>query len=155
MLAPAPPTEGRQRRRGSTHLMTREEIQLRILRLLQDNPQLSQRDLAAELGVSVGRTHYCLKALVSKGWVKAGNFAKSSQKRSYLYKLTPTGIVEKAAITQRFLQRKMAEHAALVEEIELLQRELETNAAGAAFEASSQDTEAEQPAAYGPNSKQT
>ncbi|WP_421620849.1 MarR family EPS-associated transcriptional regulator [Alkalilimnicola ehrlichii] len=104
--------------------MTREEIQLRILRLLQDNPRLSQRDLAAELGVSVGSTHYCLRALVNKGWVKASNFAKSTRKTRYLYQLTPSGITHKAALTRRFLQRKREEYRAIQTEIAELEQEL-------------------------------
>ena len=104
--------------------MTRDEIQLRILRLLQDNPHLSQRDLAAELGVSVGSTHYCLKALIDKGCVKAQNFARSQRKTHYLYQLTPTGITQKAALTKRFLQRKREEYAAIRAEIAELEKEL-------------------------------
>lgn len=104
--------------------MHREEIQYRILRLLQDNPHLSQRDLAAELGVSVGSTHYCLKALIDKGWVKAQNFARSSRKTRYLYKLTPSGITQKVALTQRFLQRKREEYSTIKAEIQELEREL-------------------------------
>ncbi|SEL05499.1 MarR family EPS-associated transcriptional regulator [Ectothiorhodospira marina] len=104
--------------------MQREDIQYRLLRLLQDNPQLTQRDLAAELGVSVGSTHYSLKALIDKGWVKANNFAQSGQKQRYLYQLTPTGITRKARLTREFLQRKRAEHEAIRQEIEALEAEL-------------------------------
>ncbi|ABI57656.1 transcriptional regulator, AsnC family [Alkalilimnicola ehrlichii MLHE-1] len=122
-MPPHRPCEPPKGARQST-TMTREEIQFRILRLLQDNPQLSQRDLAAELGVSVGSTHYCLRALVDKGWVKANNFAKSTRKTRYLYQLTPSGIAEKAALTRRFLKRKREEYQAIRAEIAELEKDL-------------------------------
>lgn len=100
------------------------ETRFRLLRVLHRNPDLSQRDLARELGVSLGKTNYCLKALVERGWVKAGNFGRSKQKHRYLYQLTPSGVAEKARITSRFLKRKLAEHEALTKEIELLREEV-------------------------------
>lgn len=100
------------------------ETRFRLLRALESNPEISQRALAEELGVSLGKTNYCLKALIEKGWVKAGNFGRSRQKHRYLYQLTPTGLAEKARITQRFLKRKLMEHEALSREIDQIRREL-------------------------------
>ncbi|RLK48379.1 AsnC family transcriptional regulator [Alkalispirillum mobile] len=105
--------------------MTRDEIQLIILHLLKQNPNLSQRDLAGELGISLGRAHYCLRALIEKGWVKAINFSRSPTKRRYLYQLTPSGLSEKAHRTRKFLAKKRADYEALREEIKTLEREIE------------------------------
>jgi len=93
------------------------------LKALQDNPAATQRALAKEVGINVSTIHFCLKALVEKGWIKTSNFSKSTNKLSYAYLLTPTGMSEKAELTRRFLQRKMAEYNKLREEIEALQRE--------------------------------
>lgn len=93
------------------------------LKLLQDNPGITQRSLAKEVGINVSSINFCLKALVEKGWIKMGNFSKNPDKLSYAYLLTPTGMAEKAALTRRFLQRKMAEYEKLKAEIEDLQRE--------------------------------
>ena len=101
----------------------REDAQFRILRLLQDNPEMSQRDLARAVGVSTGGIHYVLNALLDKGLIKLGNFTAAEDKRRYAYVLTPKGISEKAALTQRFLARKREEYAALKEEIEALEQE--------------------------------
>ena len=101
----------------------REDVQFRILRLLQDNPEMSQRELAKEVGVSTGGIHYVLSALLDKGLLKLGNFTSAKDKRRYAYVLTPNGLSEKAALTQRFLTRKRAEYAALKEEIEALEQE--------------------------------
>ena len=95
------------------------------LKLLQDNPGMTQRSLAKEVGVNVSSINFCLKALVEKGWIKMGNFGRNPDKLSYAYLLTPTGMAEKAALTRRFLQRKMAEYEKLREEIEALQLEEE------------------------------
>lgn len=93
------------------------------LKLLQENPGVTQRTLAKEVGINVSTINFCLKALVEKGWIKLGNFSKNPDKLSYAYLLTPTGVAEKAALTRRFLQRKMAEYEKLREEIEALQLE--------------------------------
>lgn len=103
-----------------------EDTYFRVMRILQDNPDLTQRELAKKLGISVGGLNYCLKALMEKGLVKMKNFANSKNKFGYVYVLTPTGMAEKAAITQRFLQRKMDEYEALEAEIEALRSEVET-----------------------------
>ena len=100
-----------------------EDVRFRVLRLLHDNPELSQRDLAEAVGISNGSAHYLMSALLDKGLIKLGNFTTAQDKRRYAYILTPTGIAEKAAMTKRFLVRKLAEYEALRAEIELLQRE--------------------------------
>ena len=94
------------------------EIHLRVLREIERNPEITQRELADELGVSLGKANYCLKALIDKGFVKARNFKNSDHKRAYLYVLTPRGIEEKSRISVSFLQRKMEEFEALRTEIE-------------------------------------
>ncbi len=101
-----------------------EEIHFRIMRILQDNPDLTQRELADMLGMSVGGVNYCLNALITKGFVKMGNFQKSKNKFKYVYLLTPQGIAEKVVMTSRFLTRKMEEYDALKVEIEALRAEV-------------------------------
>ena len=100
-----------------------DETRYRILRLLEADPNASQRKMAGELGISVGRVNYCLQALIERGLVKAKNFRNSANKRAYLYLLTPRGIEEKATVTARFLRIKLAEYEALKRELEELQRE--------------------------------
>ena len=107
--------------------MPQDELTLRVMRALEENPNTSQRELAKQLGVSLGGVNYCLKALVDIGWIKAGNFARNQDKRVYAYLLTPKGISEKAALTARFLRRKMGEYEALKAEIEQLRSELESD----------------------------
>ena len=104
-------------------------MRFRILRLLEENPEMSQRDLARAVGVSVGSAHYVLNALVEKGFVKLANFTAAEDKRRYAYILTRKGIGEKAAMTRSFLQRKRAEYEALRSEIEGLEAELGKGAA--------------------------
>ncbi|WP_370213828.1 MarR family EPS-associated transcriptional regulator [Roseovarius sp.] len=103
----------------------REDTHFRVLRLLQENPEMSQRELAEAVGVSVGGIHYVLNALIDKGLVKLGNFTAAEDKRRYAYALTPKGIARKAALTRAFLVRKMAEYEALRNEIELIRVELD------------------------------
>lgn len=100
-----------------------DEAHLQVLRALQDNPKMSQRALSAALGISLGKTNYCLKALIEAGWVKARNFRNSTNKLAYAYVLTPTGAEAKARLTIRFLQSKSAEFEALKAEIAELRRE--------------------------------
>ena len=107
-----------------------QETHLKVLRHLEDNPSVTQRELAEALGISLGKTNYCMKALISKGMVKAKNFKNSANKRAYLYILTPKGIEAKARISVRFLQRKVEEYEALKIEIEQLKTELASNEAG-------------------------
>jgi EPS-associated MarR family transcriptional regulator len=101
-----------------------EDVHFRVLRLLQENPEWSQRELANAVGISNGGVHYVLNALVEKGLVKLGNFTSSQDKRRYAYVLTPKGIAERATLTRRFLARKMAEYEALRAEIDTLREEL-------------------------------
>lgn len=100
-----------------------EDVHFRVIRLLQENPEISQRELARAVGISVGGAHYVLSALLEKGLIKLGNFTAAEDKRRYAYVLTPKGIAEKAAISKRFLARKLAEYEALRDEIKSLQRE--------------------------------
>ena len=104
--------------------MLSEDIRYKLLRLLAEEPQISQRELAARLGVSVGKTNYCLSALIEKGLVKINNFRRANNKLAYAYLLTPRGIEEKARVTVSFLQRKVREYGALKDEIEALRREV-------------------------------
>ena len=97
-----------------------DELHYKLLKILQDNPDLNQRELAREVGISLGKTNYCLRALIEKGWVKAASFRRSSNKLAYAYLLTPSGVEEKVKATVYFLRRKMAEYQALEKEIEQL-----------------------------------
>jgi EPS-associated MarR family transcriptional regulator len=106
---------------ASKHPQDVEDLHFRVLKLLQDHPDLSQRELADKLGVSNGKLHYCLKALIEKGLVKLGNFAQSRHHLGYAYLLTPAGIAQKAGMTSLFLKRKMAEYEALKTEIAALE----------------------------------
>jgi EPS-associated MarR family transcriptional regulator len=106
-----------------------DEYRYRILKLLEADPHASQRRIADELGISLGRVNYCLKALIDKGLVKVNNFRNNANKRTYLYLLTPKGIEEKTKVTVQFLQVKMAEYEAVKREIEELQREAGERAA--------------------------
>lgn len=102
-----------------------DELSIAILRRLADSPEVNQRQLAQDAGVSLGRLNYALRALVDKGWVKVGNFSRNRHKLGYAYLLTPGGIEAKARLTQAFLARKMREYDQLHDEIERLQREVE------------------------------
>ena len=102
-----------------------EESHLKVLRLLEQNPNLSQRELAEELGISVGKTNYCIKALVDKGLVKINNFRNNKNKKVYAYLLTPAGITQRTELTMQFLHRKLQEYETLQTEIASLQRELQ------------------------------
>ena len=104
--------------------MQHQEIHLKVLRHIEENPEITQRELASELGVSLGKANYCLKALIDKGFIKARNFSNSNNKRAYLYKLTPTGIEAKARISVNYLRRKMQEYEQLKKEIDQLQDEV-------------------------------
>ena len=108
----------------------RDELRLRVLRALEANPELSQRQLAAELGVSLGGVNYALKALIGRGFVKADNFRKSGSKVAYLYVLTPKGIAEKSALASAFLGRKLEEYEVLRQEIEALKGEVGSDESG-------------------------
>ena len=98
-----------------------------VIRILQKNPHLTQRELSRELGLSLGKLNYCLKALVNKGWIKIGNFTQSKTKYRYVYLVTPKGIAEKARMTKEFLSRKIKEYDDLREEIDILKNEVLTS----------------------------
>jgi EPS-associated MarR family transcriptional regulator len=107
--------------------MLTDEMRYKLMRLLEANPGTSQRELARELGISLGKTNYCLQALVRKGLVKATNFKNSHNKAAYMYLLTPRGVESKAALTMKYLQIKMREYEALRVEIEEVRREAHRN----------------------------
>ena len=104
-------------------VMLTDEYRYRILKLLEHHPSASQREIARELGVSLGRVNFCLQALVETGLVKVGNFRKNESKRAYLYFLTPKGMQEKARVTVRFLKHKLDEYENLKREVAELKRE--------------------------------
>ena len=104
-----------------------DETHYRLLKLIEANPELSQRELANAMGVSLGKINYCLRAVIGRGWIKARNFTKSRNKRAYAYYLTPKGVEEKAKVTARFLNYKMAEYEELKKEIERLKQENKIN----------------------------
>jgi len=104
-----------------------EDTRFRVLRLLEESPELSQRQIADQLGVSLGGVNYCLHALIDKGFVKIQNFQDNKNKLAYAYLLTPKGMYEKSKLMANFLQRKMKEYEALKQEIDALQNELKKN----------------------------
>ena len=106
---------------------TQDETHFRVMRILQDNPDLTQRELAQKLSISVGGLNYCLNALIDKGFVKVSNFQQSKNKFKYVYLLTPQGIAERVFLTTRFLLRKMQAYEALKAKIEQLRAEVEDN----------------------------
>lgn len=113
---------------ASIRSQLQEETRFRILRLLEENPELSQRELARQAGISVGAAHYLLTALVEKGLVKIGNFTSAPDKRRYAYILTPKGLREKTRLTGQFLKRKLVEYEELKAEIEKLRQEAAADA---------------------------
>lgn len=106
------------------------DVHFRLLSLLEEEPELTQRELAGKLGISLGGVNYCLKALIEIGHIKAGNFSKNPNKSVYLYLLTPKGISEKTKLTAGFLKRKMAEFRLLKKEIETVQSKAKKNDMG-------------------------
>tara|TARA_R110000824_G_scaffold104214_6_gene247343 strand:+ start:12516 stop:12893 length:378 start_codon:yes stop_codon:yes gene_type:complete len=109
---------------SKARLSDRESIDYELLFMLEQRPDLSQRELSRRLGISLGRVNYCLQALAAKGWVKLENFRQSPHKQRYIYALTPAGIASKGAMTGRFLKRKLAEYEHLKAQIAALEREL-------------------------------
>ena len=106
-------------------IMINQELEYRALKILEQRPYLTQRQLSEALGVSLGKTNYVLKSLIDVGWIKLDNFQRSDNKWGYAYLLTPTGVAEKAAITVRFLKRKKQEYDNLQIEIAQLQKEIQ------------------------------
>lgn len=107
--------------------MLTDEYRYKILKLVESNPSISQRELAQQLGISLGKVNFCLKALIEKGLLKATNFRNNKNKKAYMYLLTPRGIEEKASITMRFLKYKIQEYENLQTEIEELRRDISQN----------------------------
>ena len=105
--------------------MLTDEYRYKILKLVEANPAISQRELASQLGISLGKVNFCLQALIEKGLLKVSNFRGSQNKLAYMYLLTPAGIEEKARVTVQYLKRKMQEYEALKREIQLLKRDSE------------------------------
>ena len=108
-------------------MKNKQELEYRALKLLEQQPDMTQRQLAKELNVSLGKTHYLIKSLIDVGWVKLDNFQRSDNKWGYAYLLTPNGIIEKAVITTKFLARKQREFNDLQLEIQHLQEEVNQN----------------------------
>ena len=102
-----------------------EEMSYQVIKLIEQDPEISQRELSKKLGVSLGKVNYCLRALMDKGWVKAKNFKNSQNKMAYRYLLTPHGMQEKTSLTMSFLKRKLVEHEELQREIESLRSEVQ------------------------------
>lgn len=100
-----------------------DEISYKLLKLIEEEPHLSQRVIATRMGVSLGKTNYCLKSLIEKGFIKARNFYNNNNKVGYIYVLTPSGVEEKISVTYRFLKRKMEEYEEIKAEIENLKAE--------------------------------
>lgn len=107
-----------------------DESHYKLMRFIEANPGMSQRDIARELGMSLGKVNYCLRAVARKGWIKATNFKNSHNKAAYIYWLTPRGIEMKARMTVKFLSAKVQEYESLRAEIEQMRRETEQNAQG-------------------------
>ena len=103
--------------------MLQEETRYKLLKILSENPNLNQRQLADEVGVSLGKVNYCLQALIKRGLIKVGNFQRSNNKSAYAYLLTPNGVEAKARITIDFLKRKQDEYESLIQEIKVLEQE--------------------------------
>lgn len=101
-----------------------EDTYFRVLRILEEQPDVTQREIAQRLGISTSGLNYALSALIDKGWVKVHNFSESKNKFGYVYLLTPSGVAEKATLTGRFLQRKLQEYEEMKAEIESLRAEI-------------------------------
>ncbi|MBN4053833.1 MarR family EPS-associated transcriptional regulator [Haliea sp. AH-315-K21] len=106
--------------------MLSDESRYQLLKLLEEKPDLSQREMASALGISLGKVNFCLKALISIGWIKAGNFSRNPDKKAYVYLLTLKGIEEKGKVTLRFLARKQEEYELLKKEISELKNEVKS-----------------------------
>lgn len=109
--------------------MSQDDAHYKLIRLIAEQPELSQRGLAKELGISLGKANYCLRALVDKGWIKVNRFRHSQNKLGYMYLLTPEGIEQKARLTRRFLKSKMEEYERLKVEIRQLEKDVQRNSA--------------------------
>jgi EPS-associated MarR family transcriptional regulator len=117
-----------------------DDTRYRLLRLLTEHPELTQRELAAELGMSLGKTNYCLRALIGRGWIKVQNFRNSDNKLAYAYVLTPSGVTAKLRATADFLRRKQKEFVRLEQEIAELRMEVESTQSAATEDSTSAST---------------
>ncbi len=104
-----------------------EDTYFRVMRILEEKPDVTQREIAQKLGISTSGLNYALRALIYKGWVKVHNFSESENKFGYVYLLTPSGVAEKAFLTGRFLQRKLEEYEEMKAEIESLKAEIQSS----------------------------
>jgi EPS-associated MarR family transcriptional regulator len=104
--------------------MHRTDTEYTILKILEDNPKMTQRQVAKEMGLSLGKTNYIIRALVARGWVKLSNFKRSDNKLGYIYLLTPEGVAKKSILAENFLRRKSEEYNRLKKEIAMLKQEL-------------------------------
>jgi EPS-associated MarR family transcriptional regulator len=111
------------RRSDETSMLT-DEMRYKLLKLVEGNPEMSQRNVARELGISLGKVNFCLNSLIEAGLIKVTNFKNSQNKAGYMYLLTPRGIKEKARVTGRFLQRKLREYEVLQAEIEQIRSDV-------------------------------
>jgi len=102
----------------------KSNIQFKVMNIIHKHPSLSQREIAIRAGISLGSIHYCLKALIEKGWIKVENFKKNPKKSSYLYLLTSEGVIQKSKLAYSFLITKINEHKAIKKEIETLSKEI-------------------------------
>ena len=105
-----------------------EDISYKVIKLIEQDPEISQRELSRQLGVSLGKVNYCLHALIDKGWVKARNFKNNQNKLAYRYLLTPQGVQQKTVVAANFLKRKLAEYEQLQREIESLRQDVAQSA---------------------------
>lgn len=106
--------------------MSQQELEYKVLNWLEKNPNITQRQLAKELGISLGKAHYLINSLIQVGWVKLDNFKRSDNKMGYMYLLTPAGMLEKTKITRSFLARRETEYQQLKQEIQRLKSEIES-----------------------------
>ena len=106
--------------------MSQQELEYKVLNWLEKNPNITQRQLAKELGISLGKAHYLINSLIQVGWVKLDNFKRSNNKMGYMYLLTPAGMLEKTKITRSFLARRETEYQQLKQEIQRLKSEIES-----------------------------
>ena len=102
--------------------MNKLDTEYKILKIFEDNPNVTQRQIARDLNVSLGKTNYIVRALIDRGWIKLSNFKRSDNKLGYIYLLTPKGIAEKSILSQKFLRRKSEEYNRLKKEFEMLNK---------------------------------
>ena len=104
--------------------MPKSDIEYKILKIIEDDPNMTQRQIAKLVGVSLGKTNYIVHSLIDKGWLKINNFRRSDNKLGYLYLLTPQGLINKSVLAESFLRHKSEEYNRLKKEIEILKKEL-------------------------------